>query len=163
MPNTNTPASRCANRPTTCGTVYIPGLKPGTLYGYRVDGPYDPNIGLRFNKNKLLYDPYAKAISGRIDWSEAMFGYPVLSDDPNRDLHFDEHDSAAGMPKSVVIDPAFDWGDDKRPNTPLHTSIIYEMHVKGFTASHPDIPRNCAARTRPLPCPKPSNTSKPWA
>ncbi len=121
--------------------IYIPGLKPGTLYGYRVDGPYDPNIGLRFNKNKLLYDPYAKAISGRIDWSEAMFGYPVLSEDPNRDLYFDEHDSAAGMPKSVVIDPAFDWGDDKRPSTPLHTSIIYEMHVKGFTASHPDIPK----------------------
>ncbi len=121
--------------------VYIPGLQPGQLYGYRVHGPYDPNIGLRFNPNKLLFDPYAKAISGRIDWSDAMFGYPVHQvENPERDLLADERDSAAGMPKCVVIDPAFDWEGDKSPNTPLHSSVIYEMHVKGFTANHPDIP-----------------------
>jgi glycogen operon protein len=120
--------------------AYIPGLRPGQMYGYRVHGPYDPKMGLRFNSNKLLLDPYAKAISGRVTWSDAMFGYPVSLEDENRDLSFDDQDNAEGMPKSIVIDPTFDWEDDKSPNTPLHASIIYEVHVKGFTAQHPSIP-----------------------
>jgi len=119
--------------------AYVPDLQPGQLYGYRVSGPFAPEGGHRFNPNKLLLDPYAKAIDGRIDWSDAMFGYPMNSDDEDRDLQMDTQDSAPGMNKSVVIDPAFDWGDDLRPNTPLHESIIYEMHVKGFTACNPDI------------------------
>lgn len=119
--------------------AYIPGIKPGQLYGYRVDGPYNPKEGLRFNANKLLIDPYTKAIKGRINWSDAMFGYPVKSTNKNRDLSKDITDSASGMNKSIVIDTSFDWGNDKSPNTPLHKSIIYELHVKGFTATHPKL------------------------
>ncbi|HET6261017.1 MAG TPA: glycogen debranching protein GlgX, partial [Chloroflexia bacterium] len=119
--------------------VYMPNLKPGQLYGYRVYGPYEPSQGHRFNPAKLLLDPYAKAITGRIDWSDALFGYPMGLEDPDRDLQMDTQDSAPGMNRSVVIDPAFDWGDDKAPNTPLHESILYEVHVKGFSAQHPDI------------------------
>jgi glycogen operon protein len=87
---------------------YIPGLKPGQLYGYRVHGPYHPEAGIRFNPHKLLLDPYSKAINGRIDWRDAMFGYPVNSQDPNRHLLMDTQDSAPGMTRSVVIDSAFD-------------------------------------------------------
>ncbi|HEX8221881.1 MAG TPA: glycogen debranching protein GlgX [Chloroflexia bacterium] len=119
--------------------VYMPNLRPGQLYGYRVYGPHEPAQGHRFNPAKLLLDPYAKAITGRISWSDALFGYPMSAEDPDRDLQIDTQDSAPGMNRSVVIDPAFDWGDDKLPNTPLHESIIYEVHVKGFTAQHPDI------------------------
>ena len=119
--------------------AYIPRLKPGQLYGYRVDGPYHPQEGLRFNVNKLLIDPYAKAINGKIEWSDAMFGYPVRDPDEDRDLKFDEQDSGPGMNKSVVIDPRFNWQGVKRPNTPLHKTIIYELHVKGFTIQHPEI------------------------
>ncbi len=119
--------------------AYMPGIQPGQVYGYRVYGPFEPEAGYRFNPAKVLLDPYAKAISGAIEWSDAMFGYPVTSEADDRDLVQDFQDSAAGMSKSVVIDPAFDWGDDKKPNTPLHASIIYEMHIKGFTARHPKI------------------------
>ena len=119
--------------------VYIPGLKPGQLYGYRIDGPYEPHEGMRFNPHKLLIDPYAKAINGRIEWSDAMFGYPVKDPDKDRDLKFDTQDSAPGMNKSIVIDPSFDWEGVERPNTPLHKSIIYELHVKGFTIQHPEL------------------------
>jgi glycogen operon protein len=121
---------------------YLPGVGPGQLYGYRVYGPYNPKQGLRFNPAKLLLDPYAKAISGQIRWSDAMFGYPVTSPDPNRDMLMDEQDSAPGMPRSVVIDSAFDWGNDRLPNIPFHESIIYEVHVKGFTRLHPEIEPN---------------------
>lgn len=117
--------------------AYLPGLKPGQLYGYRVEGPWDPENGLPFNENNLLLDPYAKAINGRIDWSDAMFGYPVKNPDEDRDLLKTESDSASGMNKSIVIDNNFDWEGDEHPNTPLHNSIIYELHVKGFTAAHP--------------------------
>jgi glycogen operon protein len=119
--------------------VYLPGIKPGQLYGYRVDGDYNPYEGLRLNPHKLLIDPYAKAINGRINWSDAMFAYPVKSPAKNKTLILDTTDSASGMNKSIVIDQSFDWGDDKSPNTPLHNSIIYELHVKGFTALHPKI------------------------
>ncbi len=119
--------------------VYLPGIQPGQVYGYRVEGPYDPEKGHRFNPAKLLLDPYAKAIDGRVDWSDSIFSYPVNDPDEDRDLKMDTSDSAPFMHKSVVIDPSFDWENDRRPNTPLHDSIIYELHVKGFTARHPDI------------------------
>lgn len=118
--------------------VYVPQLKPGQLYGYRVYGPYEPQNGHRFNPNKLLIDPYAKALSGRVEWNNAIFGYEMGS--PEEDLSFSEEDSAPYIPKSVVIDPSFDWEDDKAPKIPYHQSIIYEAHVKGLTQLHPDIP-----------------------
>jgi isoamylase len=120
--------------------VYLPGLQPGQLYGYRVYGPYDPARGLRFNPAKLLIDPYAKAVNRRIEWNDTIFGYTVGH--PDGDLSFDERDSAPFMPHCVVPDGAFDWRDDKPPRTPLHDSIIYELHVKGFTKLHPDVPEN---------------------
>jgi glycogen operon protein len=120
--------------------VYVPKLKPGQLYGYRVYGPYEPQNGHRFNPNKLLIDPYAKALSGRVEWNNAIFGYEVGSDE--EDLSFSEEDSAPYMPKSVVIDPSFNWENDKAPKIPYHKSIIYEAHVKGLTQMHPDIPEN---------------------
>ncbi|MBL4675149.1 MAG: glycogen debranching protein GlgX [Mucilaginibacter sp.] len=117
---------------------YLPDVKPGQFYGYRVDGPYDPQNGYRFNVNKLLMDPYAKSLSGRIDWHDSIFAYEIGN--PDEDMSFSTTDSAPFMPKSVVIDSTFDWGDDKFPRIPYHQSIIYEMHVKGFTQMHPDIP-----------------------
>jgi glycogen operon protein len=118
---------------------YLPGIGPGQLYGYRVYGPYAPQYGLRFNPAKLLLDPYSKAISGLIRWSNAMFGYPLTSSDPDRDLQMDNEDSAPGMSRSIVIDSAFDWGNDHQLDIPFHESIIYEAHVKGFTQLHPEI------------------------
>ncbi len=110
---------------------YIPGLQPGQLYGYRVHGPWDPARGLRFNPAKLLIDPYAKAVSGHIDWQKPIFPYRFGGD--NADLNIDRRDSASGMPKSVVVSPYFDWEQDYSPRTPLANSIIYEMHVRGFS------------------------------
>ncbi|WP_370650118.1 glycogen debranching protein GlgX [Oscillochloris sp. ZM17-4] len=118
--------------------VYLPNLRPGQLYGYRVYGPYNPDQGLRFNPNKLLIDPYAKAISGDIIWDDAVFGYAIGH--PDGDRSFDERDSAPFMPRSVVIDNSFPWGDDRHPRTPLHQSVIYELHVGGFTMLHPELP-----------------------
>ncbi|HEY8445635.1 MAG TPA: glycogen debranching protein GlgX [Thermomicrobiales bacterium] len=115
------------------------GVGPGQRYGYRVHGDYDPLSGKRFNPAKLLIDPYAKAISGEVDWEAPVFGYPLGSDE--EDLERDERDDAWGVPKGVVIDPAFDWGDDAPPRTPLNQSIIYEVHVKGFTKRHPEVPK----------------------
>jgi isoamylase len=117
---------------------YLPGVRPGQLYGYRVHGPYEPQAGLRFNPRKLLVDPYAKALCGEIVWDDAVYGYTIGSD--AADLAPDDRDSAPFMPRGVVIDPAFDWGDDRAPNIPLHESIIYELHVKGFTKRHPAVP-----------------------
>jgi isoamylase len=119
--------------------VYLPSVQPGQIYGYRVYGPYEPEQGHRFNPSKLLLDPYAKAIDGRIEWSDALFGYPVSSGDEDRDLEMDNGDSAPFIHKSVVADQSFEWGNDRRPNTPLHDSIIYEVHVKGFSVERPDI------------------------
>jgi glycogen operon protein len=118
--------------------VYIPDLKPGQLYGYRVHGPYEPENGHRFNPNKVLIDPYAKAIAGTIKWHESLFGYKL---DEGHES-FSELDSAPYVPKSVVIDPGFDWEDDQQLKIPYHLSIIYEAHVKGFTKMHPEIPEN---------------------
>jgi glycogen operon protein len=116
---------------------YVPGLGPGACYGYRVHGPYRPAEGLRFNPNKLLLDPYARAVTGRVDWSAPIFGY--RRDHPDLDLSFDTDDDAWGKPKGVVIDPAFDWGDDRRPDIAMADSVIYEVHIKGFTARHPQV------------------------
>jgi glycogen operon protein len=117
---------------------YVEGVGPGQLYGYRVYGPYKPAKGLRFNPNKLLVDPYAKAIANHTRWDDAMFAYMIGH--PDQDLSFDERDSAPFAPRAVVIDPRFDWGEDRRPDTPLYDSLIYEVHVKGFTKCHPEVP-----------------------
>src|SRR5690349_4423780 len=102
--------------------AFLPDVHPGQLYGYRVFGPYEPERGLRFNTSKLLIDPYAKAITGQIDWADEMFGYVV--GDPALDGARDFRDDAWGMPKSVVIDNQFDWGDDHLPRIPLQNSVI---------------------------------------
>ncbi|HEY0244374.1 MAG TPA: glycogen debranching protein GlgX [Mucilaginibacter sp.] len=120
--------------------VYLPDVKPGQLYGYRVSGPYEPENGHRFNANKLLMDPYAKAIAGTIEWHNALYGYEIGH--PDGDLSFSELDSAPYIPKSIVIDNGFDWGNDKAPKIPYHETVIYEAHVKGFTRLNPDIPEN---------------------
>ena len=117
---------------------YLPEARPGLLYGYRVYGPYDPPNGYRFNPNKLLLDPYAKQILGTLRWSDAHFGYRIGH--KLEDLSFDRRDSASGMPKSRVIDSAFTWGSDRPPRIPWHQSVIYELHVKGFTMRHPEVP-----------------------
>jgi isoamylase len=117
---------------------YIPDLRPGQRYGYRVHGPYRPEQGHRFNPHKLLIDPYAKQIDGSIRWSDALFGYQIGSEDGS-DLP-DERDSAADVPKSVVVDPAFEWGSDTQLRIGWDRTVIYEVHVKGFTIQHPDVP-----------------------
>lgn len=117
---------------------YLPEARPGWLYGYRVTGPYDPIKGHRFNANKLLLDPYAKAIIGQIDWNNSHYGYRVGH--KLEDLSFDRTNNALEMPKSQVVDSAYTWGDDKLLRTPWHETIIYELHVKGFTYLHPLIP-----------------------
>ncbi|HEY1025616.1 MAG TPA: glycogen debranching protein GlgX, partial [Sphingobacteriaceae bacterium] len=120
--------------------AYIPGVKAGQLYAYRVFGTYDPSNGHRYNPNKLLLDPYAKAISGVIDWSDALFSYDLNQE--NGDAIMNETDSAPFIPKCIVADPKFDWEGDRQLNIPYHKTIIYEVHVKGFTKLHPDIPEN---------------------
>lgn len=120
--------------------TYIPELQPGQLYGYRVYGPYEPHQGHRFNPNKLLIDPYAKAVSGTIQWHDSLFAYQIGH--PDEDLSFSETDSAPFVPKSVVIDARFNWEGDEHPKIPYHQTIIYETHVKGFTKLHPSIPEN---------------------
>jgi len=120
--------------------AFLPDVRPRQLYGYRVHGPYDPAHGLRFNDSKLLLDPYAKSIAGQIKWSDEMFSYMV--GDSTEDLARDSRDNAWAMPKSVVIDSRFDWGGDKKPETPFSETVIYETHVKGFTKLRADIPEN---------------------
>lgn len=115
---------------------YLPKIQPGQRYGYRVHGPWDPSSGNRFNPAKLLLDPYAKAIDGPIQWNEAVFPY-YFGKSPDEK---NECDSAPYMPKCVIHQPHFDWAGDKRLQIPLHETIIYEVHVKGFTATHPGIP-----------------------
>jgi isoamylase len=124
---------------TFCWHGYVPGVKPGQRYGYRVHGPWDPGRGHRFNPHKLLLDPYARAIEGQVQWNDAVFPYYVGPDgrDENR---ASELDSAPFMPRSIVVDGRFDWSDDRRPNKPLHETEIYELHVKGFTARMPELP-----------------------
>ncbi|MBD2100307.1 glycogen debranching protein GlgX [Leptolyngbya sp. FACHB-261] len=118
---------------------YVPGVGPGQRYGFRVHGPWSPETGHRFNANKLLIDPYAKALDGEIGNGPEISAYDLA--DPEKDLSFSETDDAHLVPKAVVIDPTFDWGDDKLLRTPWHETIIYEAHVKGFTKLNPDIPK----------------------
>jgi glycogen operon protein len=118
--------------------IFLPEAQPGQIYGYRVSGPYEPEIGMRFNSSKLLLDPYAKAIAGRVEWGDEMFGYVVGGE--KEDLTRDFRDDAWGMPKAVVIDNAFNWDGDRKPGRPLAESIIYEVHVKGFTKLCPSVP-----------------------
>ncbi|MFF3492544.1 glycogen debranching protein GlgX [Streptomyces sp. NPDC002795] len=115
--------------------AYLPGVMPGQRYGYRAHGPYEPARGLRCNSAKLLLDPYARAISGRIDWNESVYGYPFDSPDERNDL-----DSAPHTMASVVVNPYFDWGDDRLPRTEYHETVLYEGHVKGLTMRHPSLP-----------------------
>ena len=117
---------------------YLPEARPGLLYGYRVYGLYEPSKGLRFNPHKLLLDPYAKQIHGDMKWSDSHFGYRIGH--KQEDLSFDRRDSAPGMMKGVIVDPSFTWGTDRPPRIPWHQSVIYEMHVKGFTRRHPEVP-----------------------
>jgi isoamylase len=119
---------------------YVSGVQLGQLYGYRVHGPYDPEQGLRFNPSKLSIDPYAKVITGEVDWNGAVFSYELGN--PDGDLKVDERDDAAAVPKCAVSTAHFDWENDRPPLTPLHESIIYEVHVKGATITHPDIPEH---------------------
>jgi isoamylase len=119
---------------------YLPYCQLGQLYGYRVHGPYDPENGHRFNPNKLLLDPYAKATVGPLDWRYPHFGYRLGAEE--EDLSYDERDNAAGMPKCRVVDTAFTWGEDRPPRTPWDETVIYELHVKGFTKRHPNIPED---------------------
>ena len=117
---------------------YLPDIRPGALYGYRVYGPYEPAHGHRFNHHKLLLDPYAKALAGTIRWSDAHYGYRIGA--PRADLSFDRRDNASGMPKCVVVDTAFTWADDRPPRVPWMKTVMYELHVRGFTKLHPDVP-----------------------
>lgn len=118
--------------------VYLPDVRPGDLYGYRVSGPYAPEQGHRFNPAKLLVDPYARALTGPVRWSDALYGYPV--DGPRQDLEPSPWNSDAFVPKCVVTDDTFPWGDDRPLRTPWNRTVIYECHVKGMTARHPELP-----------------------
>jgi glycogen operon protein len=117
---------------------YLPDVRPGQLYGYRVHGPYDPHRGYRFNPNKIVMDPYARVVGRRVRWDESLFGFRTGEDDTT----FDGRDSAAHAPLAAVVDTAFTWGDDRPLRTPWHETLIYELHVKGFTALHPDVPEH---------------------
>jgi isoamylase len=118
--------------------AYLPDVRPGQLYGYRVHGPYAPEEGHRFNPAMLLIDPYARAISGSVQWSNALFAY--IPGDPREDVSFNPDDSAGGMPKCVVVESAFTWGNDRPPRTPWNRTVIYECHVRGLTKLHPHVP-----------------------
>ncbi|MGI9017766.1 MAG: glycogen debranching protein GlgX [Euzebya sp.] len=118
-----------------CWHAYLPDVGPGQRYGYRVHGPYDPATGARFNPAKLLLDPYAKAVTGGIDWDASVFAYDF--DDPQQP---NDDDSAAHVPRSIVVNPYFDWEGDRLLKIPMHQTVIYEVHVKGFTATHPGVP-----------------------
>jgi isoamylase len=119
-----------------CWHGYLPGLKPGQRYGFRVHGPWNPDNGQWCNPSKLLLDPYARAVDGEWKWHESMFPYHFKEPETSKN----DLDSAPYMPKSVVVESTFDWGDDRRPDTPWHKTIVYETHVKGFTKRHPELP-----------------------
>ncbi|MET0133061.1 MAG: alpha-amylase family glycosyl hydrolase, partial [Kibdelosporangium sp.] len=117
---------------------YLTGIGPGQLYGYRVHGPFEPANGMRCNPNKLLLDPYAKAVAGsNVGWHESLFGYPFGRPEERNDA-----DSAGHVPMAVVVSPYFDWGNDRHPKTPYNESVIYETHVRGLTLQHPFVPED---------------------
>src|SRR6266508_6370221 len=119
---------------------FLPDARPNQLYGYRVHGPYDPSAGHRFNPNKVVMDPYAKSVARTVRWADEMFGYRV--GEPDADLTFDDRDNAAYAPLAAIVDPAFTWGGDRPPRTAWHNTVIYEMHVRGFSMRHPAIPEH---------------------
>lgn len=131
--------------------IYLPDIGPGQLYGYRVHGPYEPENGLRFNHNKLLLDPYAKAIGREIQWDDSLFGYTIGAE--GDDLTFDERDSAAFAPLGIVVDPEFDWEGDEPLGTAWHNTVIYEAHVKGLTMRHPGVPEELRGTYAGIACP----------
>ncbi len=126
--------------------AYLPDVLPGQLYGYRVHGPYEPAKGHRFNPNKVLLDPYAKAIGRDRKLADEMWGYKSAI--PAADLSFDDRDNAGMRTLAAVIDEAFTWGDDRPPQTPWNKTLIYEMHVKGFTKLHPEVPERTPRHLR---------------
>lgn len=130
---------------------FVPDLRPGSFYAYRVHGPYEPEAGHRFNPNKLVLDPYAKSVVGEMTWDPALFGYTIGHADA--DLSFDERDSAPFMPRCRVIDPAFTWGQDRPPAIPWERTVIYEAHVKGLTKLHPELPEETRGTFRGLASP----------
>ena len=136
-PGKETRQIRIEQRTDQVWHVYVPGIRPGTLYAYRVNGPYEPAQGHRFNPAKALLDPYAKAVAGSLEWHDAFFDY---QGDPAAVPTPDDRDSGLYLPKSVVVDPTFDWEGDRPPLTRWSRTVIYEVHVKGFTRLHPDVP-----------------------
>ena len=130
--------------------IYMQDLGPGQLYGYRVYGPYVPESGMRFNPNKLLLDPYAKAIGRPLKWADELFAYQL--GDPSGDLSFDDRDSAPFAPLGAVIDPAFDWSGEQRPVPASHETIVYEAHVRGMTQMHPDVPEHLRGTYAGMAC-----------
>ena len=124
-------------RTAGCWHGYLPGVGPGQRYGFRARGPWEPSAGHRCNPAKLLLDPYAKAIDGQVQWDNAVF--PYRAGDPGGDA-IDDSNSAPFVPKSIVTNPYYDWAHDRHPGVTLHETIIYELHVKGFTKLHPEIP-----------------------
>ncbi|HEV7985675.1 MAG TPA: hypothetical protein VGP20_05885, partial [Steroidobacteraceae bacterium] len=127
---------------------FAPDVVPGQLYGYRAYGPYDPAQGLRYNPNKLLLDPYARALSGALRWSDALYGYRITS--PRGDLSFDRRDSAFAMPKAVVTVDRFQWDGDRPPRTPWSDTVIYEAHVRGLSMRHGSVPERMRGRAAAL-------------
>ena len=127
---------------------FVPGVGSGQRYGYRVTGPYDPARGLRCNPAKLLLDPYAKATAGQLVWGDSVLGYPPGDPDGRSDL-----DSASSVPRSLVADPSFAWDGDRPPGTPWRDTIIYELHVKGFTQTRRDVPPELRGTYAGLACP----------
>ena len=134
--------------------AYLPDIQPGQFYGYRVYGRYQPKKGFRFNSQKLLIDPYAKAICGRIEVKDSMFDYELKEDEEKMKFRKEGNDSAADIKKSVVVDTGFDWEGIAKPEIPMHNSIIYELHVRGFTMKHPGIPENERGTYKGLANPK---------
>ncbi|MCD9623515.1 glycogen debranching protein GlgX [Rhabdothermincola salaria] len=135
-------AETCLELPEITAFVhhgYVPGIQPGQRYGFRVDAPWAPEQGTRGNVDKLLIDPYAKAVEGGVRWAEAVFPY-AFADGP--DGPPTTSDSGPFVPKSIVISPYFDWADDRHPRTPWHETVVYETHVKGLTMNHPDVPED---------------------
>jgi glycogen operon protein len=131
--------------------AYLPQVGPGQLYGYRVYGPYQPESGHRFNPHKLLLDPYAKGFAGTFHWSDAHFGYRVGH--PRGDLSFDRRDNGRAMLKCRVVDPAHSWGDDRPPRVPIAETVLYELHVRGFTQQHRGVPKPLRGRFAGLASP----------
>jgi len=149
-PGKETRQVRIEQRTDQVWHAYLPGIRPGALYAYRVNGPYEPAQGHRFNPAKALLDPYAKAIAGTLEWNDAFFGYRIGNSAGDAKPH--DRDSGPYLPKSVVVDPAFDWEGDRPLLTRWSRTVIYELHVKGFTKLNPDVPPELRGTYAGLAC-----------